>query len=139
MSMMFSAPLQRAIFERLNGAEALSAVRGRIYDDAPHRSRENGSEPYVTIGDESVTPWNTSTEQGAVHRAVIRVYAPQRGFLPVKILAGLIAELLCTDPPAPDRGALISAEFTGAETRREENGALRRVDLSFRFVIEAVD
>lgn len=67
---------------------------------------------------------------------MIRIYAPQRGFLPVKEIAAQIVDLIAERPPEPERGVIITHEFTGARTRREENGALRRVELTFRFVIE---
>lgn len=136
MTMAFSAPLQRALFERLTTAPELAGLGGRIHDDAPHRSRDTGAEPYVTLGDETVSPWNTATDSGAAHDAVIRVYAPQRGFLGVKEIAASIVALIEANPPAPERGVIVTHEFSGARTRREENGALRRIDLTFRFVIE---
>lgn len=136
MSMAFSAPLQRALFERLATAPELAMLQGRVYDDAPHRSRDADSAPYATLGDETVSPWNTATEIGAIHEAVIRVYAPRRGFLSVKEVAAAIVDVIAATPPVPDRGVIITHEFTGARTRREETGALRRIDLTFRFVIE---
>ncbi|WP_340109106.1 DUF3168 domain-containing protein [Pikeienuella sp. HZG-20] len=136
MTMALSAPLQRALFERLSSAPELESLAGRIYDDAPHRSRDQGAEPYVTLGDEEVSPWNTATDRGAAHEAVIRVYAPQRGFLTVKEIAARIVALIDSDPPAPTRGVVVTHEFINARTRREENGLLRRIDLTFRFVIE---
>lgn len=136
MTMSLSAPLQRALYERLTTAPALAELAGRVFDDAPHRSRDAGAEPYVTLGDEIVSPWNTATDAGAAHETVIRVYAPQRGFLPAKAIAALIAEVIEADPPTPARGRIVTHEFTGARTRREEQGALRRIDLTFRFVIE---
>ncbi len=136
MTMSLSAPLQRALYERLSTAPVLAALSGRVFDDAPHKSRDIGEAPYVTLGDETVTPWNTAHDKGAVHLATIRVHAPVRGFLAVKTFAGLIADLIETAPPVPERGTLISHEFIAARTFREEQGALRRVELTFRFVIE---
>ena len=136
MTLAFSAPLQRGLFERLSTAPTLAALSGRIFDDAPHRSSDAGADPYVTLGDETVTPWNTATDRGATHLAQIRVHAPQRGFLAVKDVASAIIDLLLDAPPLLSRGTVISHEFLRAETRREDGGALRRVDLTFRFVIE---
>lgn len=136
MTMALSAPLQRALFERLAAAPALSDLSGRIFDDAPHRNTDPGADPYVTLGDETVSPWNTASERGAAHDAVIRVYAQQRGFLRVKEIAAGIVEALSDSPPVLTRGRIVTHEFIRAETRREEGGALRRVDLTFRFVIE---
>ncbi|MEM8756035.1 MAG: DUF3168 domain-containing protein [Pseudomonadota bacterium] len=136
MTMSLSAPLQLALYERLTTAPALASLQGRVYDDAPHRNRETSTDPYVTIGEESVRPWNTATDFGAIHDAVVSVHAPRRGFLDVKALAATIAEVIVTDPPAPERGRIVCHEFVAARTRREEQGALRRIDVTFRFVIE---
>ncbi len=46
--------------------------------------------------------------------------------------------MLCAEDLALGRGQVITQEFIGAETRREEQGALRRIDLTFRFVIEDI-
>ena len=135
MTMALSAPLQRALFERLSTAPELAALNGRIFDDAPHRAA--GVEGvFITLGDERVAPWNTATEIGAAHDAEIRVHGSVRGFLPVKEIAAVVAALIEANPPTPERGAIVTHEFTGARTRREEQGAGRRIDLTFRFVIE---
>lgn len=136
MTMSLSAPLQRAIYQRLTTAPELALVADRIFDDAPHRSADAGGALYVTLGDEAVSPWNTATDTGAIHNAVIRVYATQRGFLPAKDIAATIAEVIAATPPVPERGVVITHEFVSAETQRQEQGALRRIDLVFRFVIE---
>ncbi|MEM7270528.1 MAG: DUF3168 domain-containing protein [Pseudomonadota bacterium] len=135
MSMAFAAPLQTALYATLTGAPELASVAGRIFDDAPHGSTDV-SEPYVTIGDEDVSPWNTATEVGAIHEVEIRIYSPVRGFLSVKEIAGSVCEVLCGTAPLLTRGRIVTHEFTGAETKREEQGALRRISLTFRFVIE---
>lgn len=136
MTMTLSAPLQRALYERLVETPALAALSGRIFDDAPHGASGELNEPFITLGDETVAPWNTSTETGAIHEATVRIHAPTRGFLSVKRIAADVVEALTFTAPAPSRGHVVTHEFTGARTRREEGGAVRRVDLTFRFVIE---
>ena len=135
MTMVLAAPLQTALFSRLSSAPELTALNGRIYDDAPHQSAD-ATEAYVTIGDESVAAWDTATERGAIHTVVIRVYSPVRGFLTPKQIAGSICEAVCAGTLILNRGRVITQQFSGAETRREEQGALRRIDLTFRFVVE---
>lgn len=135
MTMAFAAPLQTALYAALTTAPELMALANRIYDDAPHQSAD-ASETYVTIGDETVAPWNTATEIGAIHDVVIRIYSPVRGFLSPKQIAASICERLCGPTLALSRGRIITTEFISAATRREEQGALRRIDLTFRFVIE---
>lgn len=136
MTMALSAPLQQALFERLTSSVELAALQGRVFDDAPHRSGGAETGIFVTLGDERVAPWNTASDTGAVHTVEIRVHGPVRGFAPVKEMAAKIAAVLESDPPTPSRGVVVSHEFTGARTRREEQGAARRIDLTFRFVIE---
>lgn len=137
MTMVLAAPLQTALFARLSSAPELASLNGRIYDDAPHQSAD-AADAYVTIGDESVAAWDTATESGAIHNVVIRVYSPVRGFLTPKQIAGSICDVLCADDLTLSRGRVITQEFIAAETRREEQGALRRIDLTFRFVIEDI-
>lgn len=137
MTMALSAPLQTALYAQLTGAAELAGLSGRIFDDAPHQSADI-KEAYVTLGDERVAAWNTATETGAAHEVVIRVYSPVRGFLTAKQIAADICGVLCGAAPAISRGTVITHEFSGAETRREEQGALRRIDLTFRYVIEDV-
>ena len=136
MTMALSAPLQRGLYEQIAAAPELAQLVGRIFDDAPHAAHEAGEGAYVTLGDETVTPRNTATEQGAAHVVTIRVYAPVRGFLSVKEIAASLVRILVDAPPVLSRGAVVTHQFVRAETRREEGGALRRIDLVFRFVIE---
>lgn len=137
MTMVLAAPLQTALFARLTSAPELALLNGRIYDDAPHQSADD-AEAYLTIGDESVTAWDTATDRGATHTIVIRVYSPVRGFLTPKQIAASVCEALCDDALSLSRGRVVTQQFIGAETRREEQGALRRIDLTFRFVLEDV-
>lgn len=132
MTVAFSAPLQTAIYGLLNVAPGLS---GKIFDAAPQASLE-ANEPYVTLGDEVVSPWNTGASVGAAHSMVIRIYAPGRGFMVAKVIAAKICDLLSAPPPALSHGTIVSQEFVGAATSREANDSLRRVDMTFRFIIE---
>ena len=132
MTMAMAAPLQTALYDRL---VVLPALGGRVFDDAPHQSADVGG-AYVTLGDETVAPWDTATDKGAIHAVRVRVYSPVRGFLPAKALAADVVAALDDAPLTLSRGKVITQEFTGAETRREELGALRRIDLTFRIVIE---
>ena len=136
MTMKFSASLQKALFELLNGYEPLVSAGIRIFDAAPHTTRDSSRDTYVTVGDETVSPWNTSTEPGATHDAVVRVYAPKRGFLSAKIAAAHVHDALASFSLVLSTGRVVRQEFVTAKTEREAQGALRRIDLTFRFVIE---
>lgn len=136
MTMRFSAPLQQALFALLDGYGPLADGGVRIFDAAPHTSRDASRTAYVTLGDETVAPWNTATEPGATHDAVIRVYAPKRGFLSAKVIAAQVHDALASFAPILSVGRVVRQDFIAAKTEREAQGALRRIDLTFRFVIE---
>lgn len=136
MTMRFSAPLQKALYELLSGYAPLVDEGIHIFDAAPHKTRDAGGETYVTLGDETVLPWNTATDVGATHDAVVRVYAPKRGFLSAKITAAHVHDALTAFSLILSTGDIVRQEFVNAKTEREAQGALRRIDLTFRFVIE---
>ena len=124
MTMALSAPLQLALYQRLTTAPELAALAGRIYDDAPQRDPgENGV--FVTLGDERVRPWDTATDRGAAHEIEIRVHGPVRGFLPVKEIAGAVAEVIETSPPQPARGHIVTHEFIGGHRCARNPGQSR--------------
>lgn len=136
MTMQFSAPLQQAIFELLDGYGPLAEDGTEIFDAAPHSARNANLQTYVTLGDETVAPWNTSTDHGATHDAIVRVYAAKRGFLSAKKAAAHIHDALAAFTPILSVGRVVRHDFISAKTEREAQGALRRIDLTFRFVIE---
>lgn len=136
MTMRFSAPLQQAIYQLLSGYGPLQSENIPVFDDAPHRSRDGASAAYITLGDETVAPWNTGGDLGATHDATIRVYAPKRGFLSAKTTAAHVHDALAAFTPALSTGRVVRHDFVSAKTEREAQGALRRIDLTFRFVIE---
>lgn len=136
MTVRYSAPLQQALFDLLSGYGPLANDGVGIFDDTPHRARGQDEAAYVTLGDEAVSPWTTATDLGAIHDAVIRVYAPKRGFLPAKMVAAQVHDALTGFTPVLSTGRVVRHEFISARTEREAQGALRRIDLTFRFVIE---
>jgi hypothetical protein len=135
MTYAFGWPLQQAIHAALRSHPDLAALVGdRVHDAAPHRDAEGASEgPYVLIGDERVTPWSTATDVGAAHEIAVAAVSWEPGFATVKRVAGAVCAAML-GPLAPERGRVVSASFLGARTTRR--GALRRIDMRFRFAVE---
>lgn len=127
-----SWPLQQALFARLAGDDAVFALcGGRVTDEPLPRPLEG---PAVEIGEESVTPWDTSTDRGAEHVVTLGIVGPVHGFSDLKVLAAAVCDaveagLLLT------RGRLVSTRLLSATARRTADGA-RRIDLRFRIVVE---
>ena len=130
MSYGMAAALQSAIWQRLSGDAALSAlVGGAIYDAAPQ-----GAVPdlYVVIGPEDVRESGDGTAAGAEHRVSVSVVSAAAGFLVAKEVAAAVSDALSGAALILDRGHLVSLNFLRARARRSRDGQLRRIDLTFR-------
>lgn len=128
MSYGGSAALQAAVYGRLIGDADLSAlVGGAIYDAPPA-----GTLPalYVTLGPEDVRDRSDATSGGAWHRFTVSVISDAAGFAAAKEAAAAVSDALTDAELSLDRGHLTGLHFNRARARRD--GALRRIDLSFR-------
>lgn len=132
MSYAAAAALQTAIFQRLSTAPALAGVA--VHDALPP------SPPglFVLIGPEEVRDASDKSAEGAVHRLIISVISDAEGFLAAKTVSVLISDLMAGPMPMPalSRGRLVRLSFDRAVARRIGEGAVRRIDLTFRARIE---
>lgn len=128
MSYAVSAALQAAIFQRLKSDAALAALVGDAVHDAPPA----GALPdiLVTLGPEDVRARSDATGAGAWHDFTVSVVTTQAGFQRAKQAAAAVSDALEDAPLALSRGHLAGLRFRRARARRD--GALRRIDLSFR-------
>ncbi|SEK72665.1 Protein of unknown function [Roseovarius nanhaiticus] len=128
MSYGGSAALQSAVYGQLMGDPDLSAlVGGAIYDAPPA-----GTLPplYVTLGPEDVRDRSDATGGGAWHRFTVSVMSDAAGFAAAKAAAAAVSDALSDAELSLDRGHLAGLHFYRARARRD--GALRRIDLTFR-------
>ncbi len=135
MSYAMAEALQAAIFARLAGDAALSAlVGGAIYDAAPPGA---GSGTFVLIGPEEVRDAADKTADGAEHRLLISVVSDAAGFQLAKAVAVAVSDALAGPVPSLSRGRLVSLAFVKGAAKRTEAGTARRIDLTFRARVEA--
>lgn len=130
MSYGGAAALQAAVFERLMGS-----LEVPVYDAPPSGA---APETYVLLGPEQVRDASDRTGAGAEHRFLISVVSRAAGFAEAKGVAVAVSDALTGASLALSRGGLVGLWFLRAEARRLENGALRRVDLSFRARLDAL-
>lgn len=93
---MQSANLQRAIFDKLNNDVALGALVVGVYAEHPQPD-DAGSDadfPYVTIGTDIGTSWDTKTFNGGSHLIQIDAWSRANNFLEVKDIADAIRSAL---------------------------------------------
>ena len=134
MSYSLSAALQTAVFQQISGdAAVVDLVGADIYDAPP-----NGTPPstYVTLGPETVLDRSDKTGNGARHDFTVSVVSDAAGFQTAKQVAAAVNDALDQPLPALSRGQLISLTFLKARAKLADGGALRRIDLSFRALVE---
>lgn len=116
--------LQEAVFAALNDGVAVP-----VYDAIPSGA---APETYVLLGPEQVRDASDKTGAGAEHRFGVSVVSRAPGFSAAKAAAVAVSDCLTGARLALDRGVMVGLWFLRAEAKRLENGAVRRVDLSFR-------
>jgi hypothetical protein len=131
MSYAGAAALQAAVYERLAGWPALAGVL--VLDAVPSGV---APETYVLIGPEEARDASDKSGAGAEHRMVLSVVSRAAGFAEAKGIAAAISDALTGDGMALARGRLAGLWFQQARAQRLDNGALRRIDLTFRARVE---
>lgn len=131
MSYQAAAALQSAVFAALTAAPALAGVS--ILDAQPA-----GPAPgtFVLIGPEVVVDRSDGSGAGAEHRFAVAVISDASGFMPAKTIAAAVSEVLLAGGMALASGHLVGVQFQRAVARRLEEGAVRRIDLTFAARIE---
>ena len=131
MSYGAAVALQGAVYQHLAASPVLEGVA--IHDQVPP-----GPLPglFVLIGPEEVTDAGDKSGGGADHRFSLSVISDAAGFLAAKTVAVAISDVLDGAPLALERGRLVSLRFSRAVARRLDEGAVRRIDLTFRARIE---
>ncbi|WJS86200.1 DUF3168 domain-containing protein [Paracoccus sp. TOH] len=137
MSYLGTAALQAEVYRVLRADAALRALVGDAIFDAMPVAAPAGT--YVSLGPEEVRDAGDMTAAGAVHDFVVSVLSAAEaagGFGAVKAAAVAVSEALETAEMQLSRGHLAGLWFLRARARRAENGAGRRVDLTFRARID---
>ena len=134
MSYAVSAALQQAVYQRLAGDAALTALVG----DAIFDARPPGPVPdiYVALGPEKVRDASDQTGHGARHEFTVSVVAAARGFAAAKTAAAAISDALVDADLTLARGRVVFLRFLRAAATRSGKGETRRIDLIFRAGVE---
>ena len=137
MSFAASVALQGTVYQCLRGDAALHDLVGdAIFDAMPV---EAPAGVFVSLGPEDVRDAGDMTAAASQHDFVVSVLSGAdqgAGFASVKAAAVAVADALDQAQLALSRGRLTALWFQRARARRIENGAARRVDLTFRARID---
>lgn len=137
MSYQAAVALQGAVYEALQGDEALHRLVGDAIYDAMPVAAPCGT--YVSLGPEDVQDASDATGAGSVHDLIVSVLSGSddaNGFAAVKEAAEAVSVALDGMTAPLKRGLLVGLWFRNARARRIENGAGRRIDLTFRARID---
>lgn len=137
MSYASGVALQTAVYQHLRADTALTALVGDAIFDAMPVEAPGGV--YVSLGPEEARDAGDVTAAGSLHDFVVSVLSGSdetAGFAAVKAAAVAVSDVLENAEIALDRGHLAGMWFLRAKARRVENGAARRVDLTFRARID---
>ncbi|TBN43698.1 DUF3168 domain-containing protein [Paracoccus subflavus] len=140
MSFAASVALQGAVYQQLRTDPALQDLVGDAIFDAMPVETPNGV--FVSLGPEEVRNAGDVTAAGSRHDFIVSVLSGADqgvGFAAVKAAAAAVADALDQAQLALSRGRLTALWFLRARARRVENGAARRVDLTFRARIDLAE
>lgn len=139
MSYEFSAGLQAAVYRRLAADPAIAALVGAAVYDGPPDAPPDPASDYVTLGEESVRPWDTKTSRGAAHEFAVAVHSARHGFDAAKRIAGAVCACLIDAPLEIDGGRVVVLRFLQARAERGPAPERRRVALKFRAIVDQDD
>ncbi len=135
MSYATSAPLQAAVYGRLSADPLVQLVVGTAIHDAIPPGTPPGT--FIVMGPEEVVDRSDGTAAGAEHRLKISVISNAAGFQKAKEVAGAVSDaLLRQPPPALSRGRVVGMWFQRADASRMRSSGARRIDLTFRVLVE---
>lgn len=134
MSYATSGALQAAVYQRLAADAGLAALVGAaIHDELPPGPLAG---TYVSLGTGEVRDLSDATGGIAEHRFTVSIVSDAEGFAEAKAAAGAVADALAGAVPALVRGRVVALGFVSARERRVRSGQQRRIDLTFRAIVE---
>lgn len=134
MSYGASAALQAAVYQLLRADAGLAAlVANAIYDEVPPGPV---SGTFVSVGEGEVRDLSDVTGGIGDHRFDVSVISAEEGFATAKAIAEAISDVLVDASPAMSRGRVVNLSFVKARARRVRAGQVRRIDMTFRAIVE---
>lgn len=134
MSYGTAGALQGTIYQVLLADVGLAALVGtRIYDEMPPGPVDG---TYVSLGDGEVRDISDQTGGLADHRVTLSVVSDDEGFATAKATAAAVSDALLPAALPLARGRVVSLTFQRARARRMRSGQVRRIDMTFRVIVE---
>lgn len=130
MSYVLAGEVQAAVHAALSAHAGLAGIA--VLDAVPPGG---ASGTFLLIGAEEVRDASDATGAGAEHRVEVSVRSDAAGFLAAKAAAAEVCDAL--EGLSLSSGRVVGLWFLKAKASRSDDGAERRVDLTFRVRVEA--
>lgn len=135
MSYAASAPLQVALFARLSNDPELIALGASIHDALPAGTLPSLA---IVLGPEWARDASDKTARALKVDFQVSVFSSAAGFLSAKEAAGAVCIRLTAPGWGLGQGHLVGIWFLTAKARKENSNGHRRIDLTFRALIEDI-
>jgi hypothetical protein len=129
---------QKAIFEALTASAALMSMVVDVYDCTP-QADDSGSDaafPYITIGDDSISEWDTDTELGAEITLTIHTWSRYHGRSEMKEIQAEIYSILHRACLSVECYNLVGIEFLSSDSFMDPDGKTWHGTQTFRLTVE---
>ena len=128
MSYGASAALQAAVYQMLG-----ALVGNAIHDELPPGPV---SGTVVSLGEGEVRDLSDASGGLGDHRFDVSVISDAEGFVTAKAVAEAVSDVLVGATPTLTRGRVVNLSFVKARARRVRAGQARRIDMTFRAIVE---
>ncbi|MEO0943590.1 MAG: DUF3168 domain-containing protein [Pseudomonadota bacterium] len=126
--------LQAAIYQLLSADAGVTALVGTaIYDEVPPGPVAG---TLISMGEAESRDLSDKSGGLAEHRLMICVVSDAEGFAQAQHVATAVSDALVDATPALSRGRIVVLSFIKARARRVRAGQVRRIDLTFRAIVE---
>ena len=136
--MSFGNGIQSAVYGALTDSTALMSEVVGVYDNVPQAvdSGVSTSFPYVTIGEDVITEWNTDDSQGCVGSITIHTWSRAKGRKETKAIQGLIRAALARQELTVTGFTFVTVEYEGEQSFLDADGETRHGVSTFRITLD---
>ena len=127
--------LQQAVFATLSVSDGIKEIVGdppRLFDAVPRSS----AFPYIVVGEDGESNWDTATEAGSEHTLAIHVWSRAGGRKEIKLAAEAVRQCLDGASLALTGHTLVDLRYLSAQFARDSDGETFRATVRFRAVTE---
>ena len=126
-------PLQKALYQLLEGDAQLASLVSGVYD----RALQGSVFPYITFGAWEGHDWSSMTGQGVVFLPVLQVWSREGGHKQVALIMGRLHVLLHDANPTLDSGTVISLRYTSSNIVLGDDGCTYCGTMRLRALVQA--